>query len=207
MAKSNTPGLYSVHPGLAMMQKWINDLPAKTGRSLDEWIEFVQAKGPPGEKERRAWLKEKHKLGTNSAWCIAERAEGKGTEEDSPEAYLHAAEVWVEAMYSGPKKELRPIYDALLKLGLRLGKDVTASPGKTAVPFYRKHVFAQLKPSTNTRVDLGLALGKTRTPKRLIDTGGYEKKDRITHRIPISKVSEIDGEVKAWLKKAYEMDV
>jgi hypothetical protein len=54
---------------------------------------------------------------------------------------------------------------------------------------------------------LGLALGKTRTPKRLIDTGGYEKKDRITHRIPISKVSEIDGEVKAWLKKAYEMDV
>jgi Domain of unknown function (DUF5655)/Domain of unknown function (DUF4287) len=206
MAKPRTSGLYSVHPGLAMVQKWITDLPAKTGRSLEEWIEFVKKQGPAGEKERRAWLKAEHKLGTNSASWIAERAEGKGSEEDSPEAYLHAAEEWVEAMYSGAKKDLRPIHDALLKLGLRIGKDVKACPGKTAVPFYRNHVFAQIKPTTNTRVDLGLALGRTKAPMRLIDTGGYEKKDRITHRIPISKVSDIDDDVKGWLKKAYEMD-
>jgi len=43
-----------------------------------------------------------------------------------------------------------------------------------------------------------------KTPKRLIDTGGYEKKDRITHRIPISKLSEVDDEVKLWLRKVYE---
>jgi hypothetical protein len=206
MAKPRTSGLYSVHPGLAMVQKWITDLPAKTGRSLEEWIEFVKKQGPAGEKERRAWLKAEHKLGTNSASWIAERAEGKGSEEDSPEAYLQAAEEWVEAMYSGAKKDLRPIHDALLKLGLRIGKDVKACPGKTAVPFYRNHVFAQIKPTTNTRVDLGLALGRTKAPMRLIDTGGYEKKDRITHRIPISKVSDIDDDVTGWLKKAYEMD-
>jgi|SRR5579862_3301610 len=206
MAKPRTSGLYSVHPGLAMVQKWITDLPAKTGRSLEEWIEFVKKQGPAGEKERRAWLKAEHKLGTNSASWIAERAEGKGSEEDSPEAYLQAAEEWVEAMYSGAKKDLRPIHDGLLKLGLRIGKDVKACPGKTAVPFYRNHVFAQIKPTTNTRVDLGLALGRTKAPMRLIDTGGYEKKDRITHRIPISKVSDIDDDVKGWLKKAYEMD-
>ena len=34
MAKSFS-GLYSVHPGLAMMEKWIRDLPTKTGHSLD----------------------------------------------------------------------------------------------------------------------------------------------------------------------------
>jgi hypothetical protein len=27
---------YSVHPGVAMVQKWIQELPEKTGRSLDK---------------------------------------------------------------------------------------------------------------------------------------------------------------------------
>jgi hypothetical protein len=62
-------------------------------------------------------------------------------------------------MFSGPKAGLRPIYAALLKLGLGLGKDAKASPCKTMVPLYRKHVFAQIKPTTQTRIDLGFALG------------------------------------------------
>ena len=41
---------------------------------------------------------------------------------------------------------------------------------------------------------------------RLIDTGGFAKKDRITHRIPIASLAEIDGEVRRWLRTAYEMD-
>ena len=41
---------------------------------------------------------------------------------------------------------------------------------------------------------------------RLMSTGGFEKKDRITHRIPISSIEEIDADVKAWLKKAYVLD-
>jgi len=43
-------------------------------------------------------------------------------------------------------------------------------------------------------------------PKRLIDTGGLAKKDRITHRMEIKALDEIDGEVKQWLKRAYELD-
>lgn len=74
------------------------------------------------------------------------------------------------------------------------------------VPFYRKHVFAQIKPSTNMRIDLGLALGDRKTPKRLINTGGFEKKDRITHRIEIVQATDIDEEVKRWLKTAYDGD-
>jgi hypothetical protein len=197
---------YSVHPGVAMVQKWIEELPEKTGRSLEEWIAFTKNSGPPTEKERLEWLKKEHGLGTNAAAWIAERLEGKGTEEDSPEAYLKTAAEWVEAQYSGPRVALRPLYEELLQLGFFLGKDVKACPCKTMVPFYRKHVFAQIKPSTNTRIDLGFALGNMKTPKRLIDTGGYEKKDRITRRIEIRSKADIDDEVKRWLKKAYEMD-
>jgi hypothetical protein len=122
----------------------------------------VKKSGPPTERERREWLKQEHKLGTNSAWCIAERADGKGTEEDSPEAYLEAAEQWVEDMFSGPRAALRPVYDQLLKVALAVSKEVKACPGKTAVALYRNHVFANIKVSTNTRIDLGLALGNYR---------------------------------------------
>jgi len=205
VAKS-TSGLYSVHPNLGMVEKWIRELPEKTGRSLGEWVVLVKKSGPPTEKERRDWLKKTHKLGTNSAIFIAERADGKGTEEDSPEAYLEAAERWVEAMFTGPRTALRPAYDQLLKTVLAVGKDVKACPGKTAVALYRNHVFANIKVATNFRIDLGLALGNMKTPKRLIDTGGYEKKDRITRRIEVKSKSDIDDELKRWVKTAWELD-
>jgi hypothetical protein len=203
MAKS----LYSVHPGVVMTQKWVADLKSKTGRSLDEWLALVRKSGPEDEKDRREWLKSEHGLGTNSAWWIAERAEGKGTEASDPDAYLAAAEEYVESMYSGKKAALRPLYDRLLRLGLGIAKDVKACPCQTIVPLYRKHVFAQIKPTTNTRIDMGFALGARRAEGRLIETGGFAKKDRITHRIPISAASDIDDELQRWLRLAYEEDV
>ncbi|MGC1620335.1 MAG: DUF5655 domain-containing protein, partial [Candidatus Acidiferrum sp.] len=110
--------------------------------------------------------------------------------------------------YAGAKEKLRPIYQELLRLGKSMGADVKACPCKTMVPLYREHVFAQIKPTTNARIDLGFALThyKGKLPKRIIDTGGMAKKDRITHRIRIESVDEIDAEVKRWLKTAYELD-
>jgi hypothetical protein len=199
--------LYDVHPGVAMVQKWVADLRPKTGRSLEEWLALVKNEGPPTEKERREWLKQEYGLGTNSAWWIAQRAEGKGFEEDDPEAYLQTAEQYVEAMFAGAKAGLRPVYDALLKLGKGLAKDVKVSPGKTIVPLYRKHVFAQIKASTRTRIDFGFALKDTKAEGRLLDTGGFARGDRITHRIEITSLVDIDEEVKHWLQVAYDMDV
>jgi hypothetical protein len=204
MAGRKTP--YSVHPGVVMMQDWVRSLKEKTGRSLEEWLAFVRKSGPKTEKERREWLKEEHGLGTNSAWWITERAEGKSTVDDDPTKYLTAAEGYVEEMFSGGKAGLKPLYDALLKLGLSIGPETKACPCKTIVPLYRNHVFAQIKPTTRTRIDLGFALGNTKAGKRLIDTGGFAKKDRITHRIEITKLSDIDADVKKWLRTAYERD-
>ncbi len=48
---------------------------------------------------------------------------------------------------------------------------------------------------------------KGKLPKRIVDTGGLAKKDRITHRIEIRATAQIDGEVKKWLKTAYDLDV
>jgi hypothetical protein len=204
-ARRQTSSSYDVHPSLEMLKNVLAGMKQKTGRTFEEWIKFVNREGPATEKDRREWLKAKHGLGTNYAWWIAERSVGKG-DDGSAETYLKQAEEYVQTMYSGAKEALRPIYDELLSLGRSLGKDVRVCPCQTMVPLYRNHVFAQIKPTTRTRIDLGLALKDTKAPKRLVDTGGFAKKDRITHRIEITSLKDIDAEVKKWLKVAYAMD-
>jgi Domain of unknown function (DUF5655)/Domain of unknown function (DUF4287) len=204
MAKKKTP--YSVHPSSKMAMNVIANMKEKTGRSLDEWAELVKKKAPADEKGRMAWLKEKHGLGTNYAGWITEVSFGRGMDMIDPDLYLAAAEKYVDEMYAGKKEHLRPVYHALLKLGLSVASDVKASPCQTMVPLYRNHVIAQIKPTTNSRIDMGFALKNTKPTGRLIDTGGFAKKDRITHRIEITLVSDIRDDIIKWFKKAYEMD-
>jgi hypothetical protein len=191
---------YSLHPGFAREDAFEANLPQRTGRDLAQWLALIRADGPPTEAARRDWLMKSHGMGLNYAWWLAERAEGKGGVDDyHPGAF-------VEAMFAGGKAALRPVYDELLALALALGDDVKACPCQTIVPLYRRHVFAQLKPATRTRLDLGLALRDSPFSARLIDTGGHAKGDRLTHRIALASVGEIDAEVRHWLKVAYNLD-
>jgi Domain of unknown function (DUF5655)/Domain of unknown function (DUF4287) len=199
---------YSVHPAVEHLQAIVANLPDKTGRSLDEWIALIKKEGPAAEADQVKWLKAKHRLGGMTAGLIAERAQGKGEENSDGDCYVRAAAGYVEAMYAGLKAELRPLHDALIELVRALGDDVKICPCTTIVPFYRNHVFAQIKPTARTRIDFGLALKgvKQKIPKRLIDTGGLQKGDRITHRIPITAPADIDAEVKEWANVAYDLD-
>ncbi len=197
---------FDVHPGVAVTQKWLATLKERTGRSVEEWVAVVTTCPHEGAAERREWLKRTHGLGTVNAWHFVERAMGRGMEEDDPESYLKAAEGYYAAMFAGKRAHLTPVAVALFAMARRLGKDVKVSPCQTMVPLYRRHVFAQVKPTTQTRIDLGLALGDLKVPKRLIDTGGLAKRDRITHRIELSSVVEIDAFVERWMRTAYERD-
>lgn len=197
---------YEVHPGVKMMLKWEQALPEKTGRSLEEWIREVLERGPPGTRERQAWLKGEHGLGTNYASHIVDRAEGRGEAESVPERYLETAVEYVDALYSNGREGLRPVHDTLVRLALALGDDVRICPCKTIVPLYRKHVFAEIRPRSRKRVDLGFALGDTSAEGRLEETGGFARKDRITHRIPLRGTHDLDAEVERWLRVAYQRD-
>ncbi len=70
-------GKYTIHPGFAMEAASIKNLPTTTGKTLEQWIEIVKECGPATLKERAAWLKNHHGIGTNTVTWIAERAEGK----------------------------------------------------------------------------------------------------------------------------------
>ena len=205
-AKKTVKSEYDAHKSLRYVKSIIEGMKKKTGRSLEEWMQLATEKGPADEKQRRDWLKKEFGLGTNySAW-IAERSFGKSSREENPEHYLQHAPDYVEQMFAGPKEHLRPIYDEIIKFARIMGSDVRVSPCSTIVPIYRRHVVAQVKPTTRTRIDLGLALKNATVPKRLINTGGFEKKDRITHRIELTSINDFDAEAKKWMKVAYAGD-
>ncbi len=50
-AKKASGVVYSVHPCVAYVQAVIDNMPEKTGRSLDEWIALVEKGGPSDQKE------------------------------------------------------------------------------------------------------------------------------------------------------------
>jgi len=196
---------YSVHPGVVMVQRFIATLPARTGRPLTEWLELLRTTGPADSRARRDWLRRTHHLDAGTARWIAEHAPGRQPAEIDPEAYLEAAPLYVGAMFSGTKARLRPLYDTLLDLVLGLGDDVRVCPARDRVPFYRGRVFAQVVPAARTHLDLGLVLGTTRTPKRLLPAHGRKRDDPITHRLPIARPEEIDADLRRWLRIAYEL--
>jgi hypothetical protein len=37
MRKAKAKSIYDVHPGVAIMVKWVAELKEKTGRSVEEW--------------------------------------------------------------------------------------------------------------------------------------------------------------------------
>lgn len=210
MAKSACPSIpFDLHPSVAYVQAVLENLKAKTGRSAEAWITFLKAEGPPEPKAQVAWLKAQG-LGGTQAGLLAQRAAAEPGHafDDTPEGYLGAAPGYVNAQYGGKKAALRPLFEQLATLARSLGKDVKICPCETIVPFYRNHVFAEVKPFVS-RLDLGLALGDPAAVPdpsgRLRDTGGFAKKNRLTHKLEITSEADL-GIALPWLQRAYERD-
>src|SRR4051812_31666840 len=165
------------------------NLPAKTGRTFEEWVSLAKKQKPASRAESIAWLKSKHKLGTVTAMFIAAEATGSSV----MAAYADEAAL-VDAMYSGEKAALRPIYDRLAQTARKLGKDVTLTVCKTYVGMRRARMFALVKPATKSRVDLGLALPGVAAAGRLGKATRSIGNERITHAIGIASAKEIDAE-------------
>ncbi len=185
---------YGVHASVQHMAAIAANLPAKTGKRLEDWIQLMEEAGPTGTKARMEWLKVEHGLGRDTALSIVEIAEGRGNPD--PEAQ-------VEAMFAGPKAGLRPLYDAVLEFALALGEDAKATPCSTYVPLLRRNTFAIVKPTTRTRIDLGLALPGVEPTERLSVAKGLGSA-RITHLVGLSTLDDFDDAVKGWLRTAYE---
>lgn len=109
----------------------------------------------------------------------------------------------VEAQYSGGKAHLRPIYDKIATIVQEFGSDVTLGVRKTYVTFGRKKQFCVIKPSTKIRLDVGLKLPGKEITTRLVEAGNFGS-GSVTHKVALTAVTDIDEELIAWLREAYD---
>ena len=197
---------WGVHPSVAHGAAILANLERNTSRSAEAWLALAKKVKLADAKAARAFFKEQG-LNMAAAGYLVELA--LGGEVETPETYLAKAPAMVDAQYAGRKAALRPLFERLLGEAYALGADVKACPCQTMVPLYRTRVFAEVKPFAS-RLDFGLVLGdpsKLKDPGgRLLDTGGFAKKDRITVKLEVRGEADIDATLKGWLRKAYEAD-
>ena len=183
MAK-NTPG--------EARKTMIKNLPEKTGKSLTAWQRALGKQGFTKHGEIVKWLKAEHGVTHGFANLIAQT-------HLTPSA---AAGDLVAAQYAGAKRHLQPIYEAVVKTVGAFGDDVEISPKKTYVSLRRKKQFALVQASTKDRVDIGINLAGAAASGRLEKAGSFNA--MVSHRIRITHKSEIDKELRQWLKAAYD---
>lgn len=170
----------------------IANMPAKTGRSLDEW--FVVLDAHPYEKhgEGMAFLKTEHGLSHGFANMIVAQHRARSA------APVTSSDL-VDAQYAGPKAALRPIYERLIDAAGELGDDVEIAPKKTGVSLRRNKQFALIEAPSATRLQLGLNVRGVAPTDRLREAGGM-----CTHRVDVRGEDEVDAELLGWLREAYE---
>ncbi len=104
--------------------------------------------------------------------------------------------------YAGDKAALKPIYERLVAIAAGFGPDVTLQPRNTYVALARKKQFCVIKPSTKTRVDVGLKLPGKAVTGRLVEAANLGS-GSMTHKVSLTKVEQIDEQLISWMQEAY----
>ena len=172
------------------LKTMIDNMPEKTGKSLDEWKIILKVKSFAKHSEGVKYLKTEHNVTHGFANTIVSLSKEEN----------NSSEDLVDSQYKG-KESLIPIYNALIAFVKSLGADVTIIPKKGSVSIIRKRQFTLIKPATKTRIDLGLKIKEKPTTQRLENSGPFGT--MCTHRVKISEIKEIDNELKEWIKEAY----
>jgi hypothetical protein len=178
-----------------MTQTMIDNMPEKTGKPMKDWLQIVAKSGLDKHGDIVKKLKADFGMGHGFANLVAHthlaaKSPAKGVDD------------LVNSQYAGVKAGLRPVSDELAKTIAALGKDVDVSPKKTYVSFRRSKQFALVQPSTKDRIDVGINLKGVPSGPRLEASGSFNA--MVSHRVRISNKTEINKELKDWLRAAYD---
>jgi hypothetical protein len=175
----------------------INNIQKKTGKTLAELTAIAKKSGLARHGELRDMFKEKLGLGHGDANALvhaimqsdgARAAEGKG------------ADAVLDDIYSGAKADFRPIHEKLIKEINKFG-EFEIVPKKGYVSLRRKKQFAMIGPKTNTRFEVGINAKDFKKNARLLE---QPKGSMCNYIVNVSDAKEVDSELIAWIKSAFE---
>ena len=177
-------------------QAYLDNVKAKTGKAPADFAKLAAQKGFTKHGEILAWLKSEFDLGHGHATAIAGVVLKGGSPPRSRSQKL-------DTLFSGTKAALRAPSDALIEKIARFGPDAVASPNATYVKLLRgTKKFGIIQPAAASRLDIGIKLKGQPATKRFAAAGDWNA--MVTHRVRIESAQEVDAEVLAWLKRAYD---
>jgi hypothetical protein len=180
-----------------MLQILFATIESNTGRSFPAWVELARGMGIGTHKALTDALKAAHPLNHNEAQWVAWGL----LDPDRLTAYDRPDDL-VEELYSGKRAALRPLYEALMEAGRALGPEVREVVCKTYTSLARGTQFAIVVPRNQSSVDLELVLPEGAAGGRLEPIRSSNPKFR--HRIRLRVGDEVDGEVRAALRAAWD---
>ncbi len=181
------------------VQTQLNNIQTKTGKTLDELSALIQNSGLNKHGEIREMLQRDLGLGHGDANTLVHYAlKSDGTTAAQTKGLTEDAVL--DELYTGAKAHLRPIHDKLMTAVQQFG-DFEVTPKKGYVSLRRKKQFAMIGPATKTRVEVGLNMKGVETTARLaaMPPGGM-----CNYKINVTEVTEVDSELIAWVKQAYD---
>lgn len=181
------------------IQTQLTNIQTRTGKRLDELRAILQQSGLAKHSEIRAMFQRDLGLGYGDANMLAQ-ALRKTEAEGSNAAQAETPDDVVNALYTGAKASLRPIHDQLMAEIAQFGAFEIA-PKKGYLSLRRKKQFAMIGPATNTRIEVGLNMKGVDATTRLAEmpSGGM-----CNYKVKVTDVAEVDAELIAWIKRAYE---
>lgn len=137
----------------------------KTGKNLDQRIQFVNNIQVANHKEVIGHLESEYSLTFGYANLIARKTR------PSIGGNLQTGDSLVDTHYSGKKNDLCPTCDAIIEEVSRFGADVEFVPKKAFVNLRHRVKYAIGQPSTNIMVNVGINLKGTDPGDRLEPSG------------------------------------
>lgn len=171
----------------------------KTGKSMEELTELIQSSGLSKHGEIRSMLMEKLGLGYGDGSMLVQHVLKTDVQLVVNEKGLTTAEV-LDAIYSGPKANLRPIHDKIMDSINQFG-EFEIAPKKGYISLRRKRQFATLGPATNTRFELGINAKSLEADERLLEQPAGSI---CNYKVRLTEVRQVDQQVISWIRKAYE---
>jgi len=96
---------------------------------------------------------------------------------------------------------LRPIHARLMAVIDAFGGDIEVAPKKGYLSLRRRKQFAMIKPAAK-HIDVGIILPGRAVGGRLESAATFNA--LFTHRVRLRSVAEVDDELGAWLRDAYD---
>ena len=166
----------------------------KTGKTLEQWKTLLAQQSYSKHGDYMTFLKKEHGITHGFANFITLKFR-------EADAASFNADDLVSTQYKG-KESLKTIYDLLSEQIKTFGSDVEVVPKKSAVSFKVKRQFALVQPSTKKRIDLGLKYNDKPHVGRLETSGPFGT--MCTHRVQLTDLEQVDSELLAWIKEAYQ---